>query len=58
MFAIFVIIFKNILVENSYQDGGVGENKIHLSPTKKSKIYLHVEQFLLKINCRLVERLL
>lgn len=45
-------------MENSYQDGGVGENKIHLSPTKKSKIYLHVEQFLLKINCRLVERLL
>ena len=45
-------------MEDSYQDGGVGENKVHLSATKKSKIYLHVEQFLLKINCRLVERLL
>lgn len=57
MFAIFIIFFK-YTNGGFYQDGGVGENKIHLSPTKKSKIYLHVEQFLLKINCRLVERLL
>ena len=37
-------------MEDSYQDGGVGENKIHLSPTKKSKIYLHVTVLYISVS--------
>ena len=37
-------------MEDSYQDGGVGENKVHLSATKKSKIYLHVTVLYISVS--------
>lgn len=45
-----VIIKGKEITLGKDQDGGVGGRGAHLPPTNTSKIYLHMEKFLLKTN--------
>ena len=50
---------KSLRIGDTYQDGRVGGHGTQpLHPNKTSKIQLHVEQFSLKTNWKLAERLL